>query len=175
MYIYVIDNFYQKIQCLFNQASQRKIILSKTDWKMNEKKLLVKLDIQNKLNLQKDDKNVSGLFGYKSIKTDYLLKDKEELIAVIEFKKIGLENNKGKSNHNECEIKNGLAQVIEQALCKNAKVAILVIIDGGRANKRTLFCNEKKYISMFKNNPFGISLGFIRIMICKDAIDFELY
>ena len=67
--------------------------------------------------------------------------------------------------HNECDIKNGLSQIIEQAVCKSASRAILVILDAGRSNNRPWNQRERDFISMFKNNPFWVSLTVLRIRV----------
>jgi len=91
--------------------------------------------------------------------------------VVIEFKKIGLCSKKGEPKKNECDIKNALSQIIEQAYCKRLKnkidkiEAVLVIFDGGRASNRKWNEEEKKFIQMFKCNPLGVTLSVIRIMI----------
>ena len=111
-------------------------------------------------------KKKDSLFGYGEIKTDYYCENED---CIIEIKYI--------RNKNEYEIKNGLSQIIEQALCMKeigtVKNAILLIIDAGRASKKlwNTDTNEGKFISMFQKNPFNINLIVLRIRIVECAVD----
>jgi len=142
--------------------------------KVYEPNLIKELQIPTKLTMEPYKCKLKGLFGYEKLKTDYILKNAPNV--VIEFKKIGLLRKDGKKKLNECDIKNALSQVIEQAYCGNFKEAILIIFDGGRASGREWCEKEKNFIKMFKCNPFEITLSVIRIRIdkSKKVLEFEI-
>ena len=80
---------------------------------------------------------------------------------------------KGEPKGNEHDIKNALAQIIEQAYCKNVPNAILAIIDGGNANNREWNEREREYINMFINNPLHINLEVLRIRVDTKSQDIK--
>jgi len=134
----------------------------------NETDLLKKLRFEKCCGLQKDTPNESGLFGYGSLKADYRSNGDSDIIIEVKY----IRNSNGQ--HNECDIKNGLSQIIEQAVCKNVKHAILLIIDAGRARNRGWNDIERKFISMFQQNPFNINLKVIRIRILEDGEEIDI-
>lgn len=124
----------------------------------------------NVLELRKINTRIGpGFFGFKSLTTDFCLfyRDSHSVHSVIEIKKIR------PNIREECEIKNGLAQVIEQAICHNASHAILLIFDAGNNSNKKWTCRDREYIRMFKNNPFGIHLSVLRIQIKIDVKEIE--
>ena len=146
----------------------------------DEPNLIKELCIPSTLNFKMTNDNPKGLFGYVEIKPDYILENDPKV--VIEFKKIGLYSKKGEPKKNECDIKNALSQIIEQAYCRKLKnkiepiiEAVLVVFDGGSASDRKWNEEEKKFIQMFKCNPLGVTLSVIRIIINKtNKIEFEM-
>lgn len=139
----------------------------------NEEPLFSSLDFENGLNLKKDSTSGNALFGYGSLKSDYRPEYDEDII--IEVKYIRISNNKSGTQYNECDIKNALSQIIEQAVCKKVNKAILVIIDTGRASDREWNAIERKFISMFQKNPFYITLSVVRIRVnSKNNIFYEI-
>ena len=130
----------------------------------NEEPLLNSLNLENALNLKKDSPSGNALFGYGSLKSDYRPKDDDEEI-IIEVKYIRISNNKSGTQYNECDIKNAMSQIIEQAVCKKVNKAILVIIDTGRARDREWNVIEGEFRSMFQQNPFHITLSVVRIRV----------
>ena len=132
----------------------------------NEVPLLTSLNFENALNLEKDSSSGNALFGYGSLKSDYRLKDDEDII--VEVKYIRISDKKSGTQFNECDIKNALSQIIEQAVCKKVNKAILLIIDAGRAKDRDWNVIERKFISMFQQNPFHITLSVVRIRVNND-------
>lgn len=131
--------------------------------KETEDQLLASLNFKQELELITDSHSNIALFGYGSLKADFKPKDSEN--TIIEVKYIRTSKTHNGPQHNECDVKNALSQIIEQALCKNVQNAALVIIDAGRANGRDWNENEINFISMFKQNPFNISLSIVRIII----------
>ena len=111
-----------------------------------------------------------GLFGHaskKGIEPDFFSAT-NSIDAVIEVKLI----KKG----NECDIKNGLAQVIEQALCYNKKVAVLLVFDCGNAKDRDWNENECKYIrSICGIDLDGIKIAIIKIRLINGEIKASTY
>lgn len=127
----------------------------------NESKLLSLLSFMKELKLLKDSASENALFGWDSLKSDF--RPERDKNTIIEVKYI----RQNRSN-NECDIKNGLSQIIEQAVCKEGVLhAIFVVIDAGRASKRDWNAREKMFISMFKKNPFDIQLSVVRIQLDK--------
>ena len=113
----------------------------------NEDQLLEALSFAKCCHLEKDSPSRNALFGYGSLKSDYHPKcPKNDKKLIIEVKYI----RKTDSSHNEYDIKNALSQIIEQAICKKSKNAILLIIDAGRARDRMWNAIEGKFISMFQ-------------------------
>jgi hypothetical protein len=142
----------------------------------NEINLLQILCFQESLSFEKDSSNGEGLFGWSNLKSDY--RPQKESDTIIEVKYIRTTISDGnKKNHNECEIKNSLSQIIEQAICKNAKEAILVIIDSGRAAERDWNSREQQFLSMFKNNSAGINLSIVRIKVdlANNDVTYQVY
>lgn len=83
-------------------------------------------------------------------------------LIVIEVKRIGFTNKNGNARNNECDIKNGLAQVLEQAFCRGAELAVFVILDGGRGADREWNEEEQAYVQMFLQNNLGVTLLVVR-------------
>ncbi len=139
---------------------------------LNETSLLREIGFQNGLNLKSDCRGSYPLFGYNSLQTDYLQGGQ----VLVEVKYIRVKPRKnGKPAGNEYDIKNALAQVVEQALCKNYPEAVLLVIDAGRARDREWDEREKKFISMFQNNPFAVRLSVVRVRISSlSAISCEI-
>ena len=138
----------------------------KTNLHQNEEPLLNSLDFEKALNLKKDSPSGNDLFGYGSLKSDY----RPDKNTIIEVKYI----RKTHSSHNECDVKNALSQIIEQAICKNANKAILLIIDAGRARGRKWNAIEGKFISMFQQNSFHVVLSVVRIRVDTNNIVYEI-
>jgi len=116
----------------------------------------------------------SGLFGEGGVSPDRTAFG-TDFSAVIEAKYI---------KSNIFDIKNGLAQVIEQAITfkKNdpgLNTAILLLLSIGASAQVEWGITEKKYISMFANNPFGINLYVLRARFIGDKdncqFKFEVY
>ena len=107
-----------------------------------------------------------GLFGYKKVDADFKLTGSDKIITIGEVKYI--------RNKNECEIKNGLSQVIEQAIAYKANKAILVVIDAGRASNRCWNANEIKFVIMFQMNPFNIKLSVVRVRVDDSKVSYEV-
>jgi hypothetical protein len=138
-----------------------------------ETSLLKSLNFAEDLNLRLDSPSGNALFGYGSLKSDF--KPTADGDTIIEVKYIRISRLKGGSNqYNECDIKNSLSQVIEQAICKRARKAILVVIDAGRANTRDWSDQERRFISMFKTNPFDISLSVVRVKLNPPDVSYEV-
>jgi hypothetical protein len=132
-----------------------------------EPSLLKSIGFSNGLNVNPDRTFTEALFGYPRLKTDYQPDGHEN--TVIEVKRIGLVS--GRSNRvreNECDIKNGLAQILEQAQCKNAENAILVVIDGGRSANRNWNQREIQYINNIRAGFNDINLVVIRARVGKN-------
>jgi len=132
-----------------------------------ENNLLNEIQFESELNLEKDSLNGAALFGYGSLKPDYHPKKDKNII--IEVKYIRIKTTENGNHYNECDIKNALSQIIEQAVCKKARNAILLILDAGRAREREWNAMEGKFISMFQQNPFNINLKVVRIRILEDG------
>jgi len=138
-----------------------------------EPNFLKSIGFASGLKLKEDKQSIGALFGYNSTKSDFRPVDEDNVI--IEVKRIGLltkEKNQDKKRDNESDVKNGLAQIIEQAIFKKAEIAILVIIDAGNASGDPLNETENKYIGMFQANPFNIQLTVIRIRILIESKSF---
>ncbi|MGA9108719.1 MAG: hypothetical protein WB290_00335 [Smithella sp.] len=138
----------------------------KNDLKNNrdegENDLLDTLKFAEFCDLKEDSPSGNALFGYGSLKSDYRPIDDKNLIIEVKYIR------KSHSSYTECEIKNALSQIIEQAICKDVKKAILLIIDAGRASNRMLNAIEGKFISMFQQNPFNINLSIVRIRVIEN-------
>ena len=152
------EQFFNSIKQVF-QTKAHDIIRNQ---KQKEGQLLDVINIETCLKLKKGEKSKQALFGLGSVKPDYQSQENTEVI--IEFKKIGFKQKNNKIRPNEFDIKNGLAQIIEQALCMNKKEAILVIIDGGRAFDKDWDKTENDYTNIFIKNEF-VKLSVIRIAI----------
>jgi hypothetical protein len=138
-----------------------------------ETDLLKSLNFAKGLDLLLDSPSGNALFGYGSLKSDF--KPTGPGDTIIEVKYIRMSKLKGGSTqHNECDIKNSLSQVIEQAVCKSAGKAILVVIDAGRANARDWTDQERRFISMFKTNPFDIFLSVVRVKLNPPDVSYEV-
>ncbi len=129
----------------------------------------------------------SGLFGEGNIVIDFVSSG-TGFSAVIEVKRIGFETiEKGiiiPDRNNECDIKNGLAQAIEQAVAfkksdSSLNTAILLLLCGGDSAQGEWGDTERRYISMFANNPFGINLYVLRARFTGDkgtpVLNLEVY
>ena len=159
-----------KLSAAINSLFKDKYALIKGSELLSEEVLLAKLDVQSNLRIQPDKRSSDALFGYRTVTSDFRSLDCDH--ACIEFKRIGLNCQRTRNGNptivpreNECDLKNGRAQIIEQAYCKSATVALFVVIDGGRACDRAWNEGEKQFIQMFKDNPFGITLSVIRIRL----------
>ncbi len=133
---------------------------------MTEKEtcILKLLEFDKSLNLSLDNTYGPALFGWGQLKTDFV--PDEPPNTIIEAKYV-----RTTTGYNECDIKNALSQIIEQALCKRATNAILVVIDAGRAKNREWNDRERNFIGMFKENPFGIHLRLVRIRVQENIKD----
>jgi len=127
----------------------------------SERGLLSIIGFANELGLSKANIGVA-LFGYTTTRTDYIHQNYTG--TIIEVKFIRPTQTARSITHRECDIKNGLAQIIEQAYClSNIQTAIMVIIDNGRAYNRPWNPREVNYLNFFKRNPFNIDLQVLRI------------
>lgn len=158
-------------------ASIREYIFSKqadirSHQHLNEGPLLKYIRFAEDLAMN-EQRDGSALFGYPALKTDFVPKDMSSV--VIECKRIGFLNKKNRRRTNECDIKNGLAQVLEQAYCRGANTAILVVLDGGNAAMNPWKDKDKKFIQVFINNGLGINLIVLRarFMNDRDTVEFE--
>ena len=129
-----------------------------------EVNLLKSLNFSNELSLLTDRPSGNALFGWGSLKSDFKPKTDEDTIIEVKYLRIRKAKN-GPNQYCECDVKNALSQIVEQALCKKVSKAILVIIDTGRANNREWNEHERMFISMFKQNPFNICLSIVRIKL----------
>lgn len=128
-----------------------------------EPKLLETLLFEKSLGLACDTSSGVALFGWGSLKADFVLPDAGN--AIMEVKYI---RTRPYGEPNECDIKNAMAQVVEQAVCKKATNAFLVLIDAGDARNRDWNDQERKFVGMFKSNPFKICLRIVRIRVVKE-------
>lgn len=130
-----------------------------------EKEVLQSLNLESTLGFTPQPIIRKGLFGYAAksqLRSDFSHPTAPDLLIEVKFvrcKEIGAASN------TECDLKNGLAQVIEQATCAVKNQAILLVLDAGRARLRKLTTIEKSYIKMFKTNPFDVKLAVIRARI----------
>lgn len=128
---------------------------------LSEPRLLSIIGFANQLGLSKANRGMA-LFGYSATHTDYIHQNYPN--TIIEVKFIRTTQTDKSITHRECDIKNGLAQIIEQAYClSNIQTAIMVIIDNGRAYNRPWNTREVNFINFFKQNPFSINLQVLRI------------
>lgn len=128
---------------------------------LSERGLLSTIGFANQLGLSRARRGVA-LFGYTATHTDYIHQNYPD--TIIEIKFIRTTQTPRSTTHRECDIKNGLAQIIEQAYCLlNIQTAIMVIIDNGRAYNRRWNTRDANYINFFKQNPFNIDLQVLRI------------
>lgn len=128
---------------------------------LSERGLLSNIGFANHLGLSKANRG-SALFGWQATHTDYIHQSYPN--TIIEVKFIRSTQTTKSTTHRECDIKNGLAQIIEQAYClANIQAAIMVIIDNGRAFNRSWNTREINYIYFFKQNSFNINLQILRI------------
>ena len=107
----------------------------------------------------------AGLFGYATsngVTADFSYREMPALLIEAKFIRC---REVGAAQNTEYDLKNGLAQIIEQATVSGKQEAILIVIDAGRARKRPLNTRERVYISMFKNNPFKVTLTIIRARV----------
>lgn len=124
----------------------------------NEPELLIELGFADALVL-KCEKTKLALFGGESVIPDYIPPDG---LSIVECKYV----RKGKDGKfTEYDIKNGLAQILEMAVCKKKENAVFVLLDAGRARSREWNLDELKFVEMFKQNPFGIRLEVVRVRI----------
>jgi hypothetical protein len=128
---------------------------------LSEPRLLSAIGFAHQLGLSKANRGVA-LFGYAATHTDYIHRNYPH--TIIEIKFIRTTQTAKSTTHRECDIKNGLAQIIEQAYClSNIQRAIMVIIDNGRASNRPWNTREVNYLNFFQRNPFNINLQILRI------------
>lgn len=129
----------------------------------SETELLISLGFESMLNLSRDRPENSALFGYGKLFSDYIPLDADG--TIIEVKYIRPTVQDGQIRYNEYDIKNGLSQIIEQAVCKDAHNAVFVIIDAGRGKKREWDEREKKFVNLFISNSFNINLTVVRVIV----------
>ena len=164
----IIDDLISKIIRFFE--TKRNDLKTYLDY--NETDFLENIMFAECCDLYKDSPSESALFGYNSLRADYRPNGNSDI--VIEVKYIRIKQTEKGNQYNECEIKNALSQIIEQAICKTVKNAILVIIDAGRAREREWNDTERKFISMFQQNPFNINLKVVRIRILKNGKEIDI-
>jgi len=139
----------------------------------DEPDLLRKIDFAESLGLEKDHSSTPALFGYSTLRTDY--QPQNDGNTIIEVKRLGLISKRtGKVRENECDFKNGVAQILEQAQCKNAQNAILVVLDGGRSSNRDWNQQEIRYIRSMGTGFTNISFFVIRARIEKDPQQIQI-
>jgi len=125
---------------------------------LDERSLLDAIGFALALRLAASTKSI-GLFGEPSLNPDYVSSNGE---TIVECKYI----RKGKDGgFNEYDIKNGLAQILEQAVCQKKPNAVFVLLDAGRACMREWNSDELTFVQTFKNNGFGIRLTVVRVRI----------
>jgi len=149
-----IAQFFEKSNLLTNLGKKEPELLEAINFLESQPELA-------RIGRSKKKRSKCALFGFGSVKTDYRCGN-----TVIEVKYT--------RNNNECDIKNGLSQVIEQAVCYEVSQAILLVIDAGRASHRKWNAVEGKFISMFQQNPFGIKLRVVRIIVNKKKVCYEI-
>jgi hypothetical protein len=153
--------FVRKKSDLFNYEAQK------------ESDLLISLKFAEELELDTDNSSENDLFGWGSLKSDFKPKTDENTIIEVKYVRV-TKNSKDGNCYNEYDVKNGLSQILEQALCKRVQNAIFVVIDAGRAKSRDWNEIEGMFISMFKQNPFNIRLSIVRIKFDIDLSDINL-
>ena len=118
--------------------------------------LIEALRFMEELNLSKDTSSGEAMFGWGRVRSDFRPNDKDKKDIIIEVKYIRTTQTKSRKNYKECDVKNSLSQIIEQAVCKKVGNAVLVVIDSGRACSREWNEREVLFIKMFKKNHFII-------------------
>lgn len=126
-------------------------------------KLIEALRFMEELNLSKDTSSGEAMFGWGGLIPDFRPNDKKDII--IEVKYIRTTQTQSGKNYKECDVKNSLSQIIEQAVCRKVGNAVLVVIDSGRACSREWNEQEVLFIDMFKQNHFKINLSVVRIRL----------
>jgi hypothetical protein len=94
-------------------------------------------------------------FGFGEDRADY--QPKSDARMIIEFKVL--------RERREYDFKNGLAQLLVQAIALPAERAILLVIDRGRACGRPWKKEEKRFLKAFLRNSIGIELGVVRVTL----------
>jgi hypothetical protein len=151
-------------------AKKADLIRHKGETEIN---LLKSLNFAGDLNLIPDSPSGNAFFGYGSLKSDFKPTTGGDTIIEVKYVRVTKLKN-GSNQHNECDIKNSLSQIIEQAFCKKARNAVLVLIDAGRANTRDWNKQEIRFISMFKENPFKIVLSVVRVKLNPPEVSYEV-
>jgi hypothetical protein len=76
--------------------------------------------------------------------------------------------------HNEYDVPNGLGQIILQAVARNAREAILVIMDGSRGAPKAWNAHERQF-DTFTRNLLKVRLTVLRVVVdtARQGMDFE--
>ncbi len=152
----------EKMKIFFRNPSNLNIL--EKNKSCTEPDLLINIAFESNLSLLKG-KKMPALFGYESIQSDYITQDDRTIIEVKYITQV---------NHNECEIKNALSQIIEQAISNKTPNAILLILDAGRACEREWTKKEKKFVSIFQKNKFKIKLSVLRVQMLEKNNSFNV-
>jgi|GEM_PF-5516368 len=127
----------------------------------DERELLREIGFADALHLTTKTSK-AALFGGESLVPDYIPTDGKSIVECKYIRK----NKDGRFN--EYDIKNGLAQILEQAVCQKKAKAVFVLLDVGRAGIRDWNPDEMNFVETFKKNPFGIRLEVVRVRIEKE-------
>lgn len=137
---------------------------------LREPNLLRRIRFAESLNLIPEPPT-GALFGYRRTKPDFLARHPCD--TLIEFKRIGFKRNaNGDQRTNECDLKNGIAQVLEHAFCRGAPSALLVVLDGGGAAHRPWTQEERQYVQSFCDSTLPVGLTVLRVRCDPRSLDF---